>query len=334
MTRDDALRDVLSAMKADQWAVAENATRAALRNLPNDPGFLCCLAAIHLDRGDELEALRLYRAALYLDSRYEPAYRALANTYYAMSLPREAAAVYMAWSQVDPENAEAQHMIAATTGTGAPARCSDAYLRTVFNNFATSFDEQLLKLLRYRGPEIVRDALSRQIATPTAALDALDLGCGSGLCGPAIRPACRSLIGVDLSDKMIDRAASRHCYDNLVVGEICAFLEQCSATFDLVVAADVLIYFGELGPLLRNISRALRRDGLLIFTVEASTDHLQPFVLRPTGRYEHSEQYLLDALTRAAMEPVDMREEIVRMEGAYPVTCHVATARKAADRCG
>ncbi|CAM5334614.1 hypothetical protein [Rhodanobacter lindaniclasticus] len=54
-------------------------------------------------------------------------------------------------------------------------------MREVFNGFAASFDEQLLKNLHYRAPQIL-EALVERLGAPQAALDVLDAGCGTGSC--------------------------------------------------------------------------------------------------------------------------------------------------------
>src|SRR5690606_35079457 len=132
----------------------------------------------------------------------------------------------------------------------APARASDDYVRESFDAFAAEFDESL-ETLRYQAPRLVVDALAA--ARPDEGLRVLDAGCGTGLCGPLLRPLASHITGIDLSPGMIARArdrrmheggtAERPVYDELVVAELTSWLAHHPAQFDAVVAADVLVYF-------------------------------------------------------------------------------------------
>jgi predicted TPR repeat methyltransferase len=99
-------------------------------------------------------------------------------------------------------------------------------------------------------------------------LDVLDAGCGTGLCGPLIAPYARRLVGVDLSERMLDQARTRDVYDELVRGELTGYLRDCTAAFDVVVAADTPENFGPLEEVVASAENALRGGGRLVFTVE------------------------------------------------------------------
>ena len=97
--------------------------------------------------------------------------------------------------------------IAALDGGGAAPAAPRAYVQGLFDDYADSFDRHLVDVLGYRGHE--------QLVAPLAGLQAggfdaaLDLGCGTGLCGPLLRPLVRRLEGLDLSPAMLERAAAR-----------------------------------------------------------------------------------------------------------------------------
>src|SRR5262245_51142871 len=156
-------------------------------------------------------------------------------------------------------------MVAAVSQHDVPARAADDYVRELFDGAARSFDANLGKL-NYRAPELVVAALN----ATGAALDAvLDAGCGTGLCGPLLRPHCARLVGVDLSSQMVERARGRQCYDELVVDELSTFMRSRPSAFDAIVSADTLVYFGALEEPLSAAHVALRDAGVLVFTVEA-----------------------------------------------------------------
>jgi SAM-dependent methyltransferase len=161
-----------------------------------------------------------------------------------------------------------------------PARASDAYVTSTFDAFAESFDAKLGKL-QYRAPQLVADALARCAGEHCGHLVALDAGCGTGLCGPLIAPWVAHLTGVDLSAGMIERARGRGVYDELERAELTAYLERHPASFDLIVSADTLVYFGPLEQVLAAAAGALRPGGLLIFTAEEAAGGLPDKPPRP-----------------------------------------------------
>jgi predicted TPR repeat methyltransferase len=126
----------------------------------------------------------------------------------------EAAKLYREWLAEEPDNEVVKHHLAACLNQGAPERASDKYVETVFDRFSSSFDAKL-QHLQYRAPEYVTEALGRAAGEPKAALDIADAGCGTGLCGPLVKPWARTLVGFDLSAGMLDKAKPREVYDEL-----------------------------------------------------------------------------------------------------------------------
>ena len=179
----------------------------------------------------------------------EPGMRNVAIPYghllYRLNRIDEALEFYHRWQSACPHDPVPQHMLAAMGGAERPARASDGYVRATFDDFAESFDQNLGDL-KYAAPQLLYAAVASSMAPGAAELQVLDLGCGTGLCGPLLRPIARHLVGVDLSPKMLAKAAGRGVYDQLNCAELTRWLASCSQRFDLVVAADVLCYFGDL----------------------------------------------------------------------------------------
>jgi predicted TPR repeat methyltransferase len=126
------------------------------------------------------------------------------------------------------------------------------------------------------------------------ACDILDLGCGTGLSGKAFAPHKRSLVGIDLSPRMLGYAEATGLYDDLVAADIVPWLNATLQQFDLVLAADVLVYMGDLKPLFTAVRRVLKSGGLFAATAEQmppTDDH--DFLLQAKRRYAHGESYLL-----------------------------------------
>src|SRR4029078_9307415 len=108
---------------------------------------------------------------------------------------------------------------------------SDAFIETTFDSFAATFDSKLAQL-SYRAPALVTETLKQRGVTPSKTLDILDAGCGTGLCGALIAPYARRLVGVDLSERMLAEARNRNVYDELLKGELSAYLADCTEMFD------------------------------------------------------------------------------------------------------
>lgn len=217
---------------------------------------------------------------------------------------------------IAPERDEVRHLIAALGGGVAPARASDAYVANVFDGMAERFDDTLVTFLDYRAPVILADLAQRRLGDRRM-LDIVDLGCGTGLMAPHLRPRARQLVGIDLSGEMLRRAALRGGYDALHQAEIGAWLGAHPAAFDLAVAADVLCYFGELDAVLAAVAGALKPGGLVLFTVERKSG--EGWSLAASGRYAHAESYIRRAAQGAGFGIRDLDAVALRTENGAAV---------------
>jgi predicted TPR repeat methyltransferase len=245
---------------------------------------------------------------------------------YGLGRFNEAAHVYREWLKVEPDNAVARHMLSAMTGEDVPARADDEYLKKLFDRFSSSFDEQLAGL-GYRAPELLVSALGEYVPTD-GRLDVLDAGCGTGLCGPLLRSMSNRLVGVDLSDGMVEKAQARQVYDELSVGELCAFMRGRPAAFDVVISADTLVYFGALEELASTARTTVRPGGILAFTLEQLTDdNASSYRIQPHGRYAHRLEYVQQTLQDGGFNTVEKREVVLRKERGQDVQGYLIVAR-------
>ena len=168
---------------------------------------------------------------------------------------------------------------------------------------------------------------------------AVDLGCGTGLAGPGLRIARSRLVGVDLSPRMLAKAEERGCYDALIEVDMMTFLEQTSERFDLLFAADTLVYLGGLDDFFAAAARVAMPGGLLAFNVETTT--LANWVLLPSGRFAHCVEALLASaapwFTLRSSQPAFLRVEAnQRVDGALVLLSSAASteaeAIEAVDR--
>jgi len=266
------------------------------------------------------EALTEYRQAVMLRPYHFDTYRRLGALLYGSNRLDDAADVYRRWLSLDPGSPVARHLIAACTGQDVPARASDETVRTMFKSFAESFDEVLARI-RYRAPALVAQAAAEVMGPPEARLDILDAGCGTGLCGEHFKPFARRLVGVDLSPEMLQKAAARKLYNELIVGELTVFVGLVVAAWDVIISADTLVYFGDLAPVMAAARRGLRPGGHLVFTLERAGDAEAPagFRINPHGRYSHTEAYVRAVLGAAELEPRQVTPVHLRLEFSKPV---------------
>jgi predicted TPR repeat methyltransferase len=322
----DAWSNLGSALRASgRLDEATEAFEEAHRLDPDHADALKNMGNALVDQGRFDEAAIAYRKTLAIVPDYAEALENLGNALYVAGRTEEAVEIFELWLARDPGNPVARHMLSACTGMEVPERASDGYVETIFDGFADSFDEKL-KGLRYRAPELIADAIAKESATD---LDILDAGCGTGLCGPHLKPMARRLVGVDLSSSMLEKAAVRGHYDELVKAELTEYLEGSADGFDLIVSADTLVYFGDLGPVLAASASALRPGGRLAFTLERdeSDDGSEDFRLSPHGRYAHSEDYVRRTLGGAGFTAVSCAPAHLRVERGKPVEGLLVTAR-------
>jgi predicted TPR repeat methyltransferase len=231
---------------------------------------------------------------------------------YSLGRFPEAAGVYRNWLQVEPGHPVARHMLAAMTGEDVPERAQDSYVTQLFDRFSSSFDEQL-RVLEYRAPELLAAALIAELPA-RARVDILDAGCGTGLCGPLLRSAASRLVGVDLSDGMIGKAAQRGVYDALHVAELTAFMQAQPGSFDAIVSADTLVYFGALESVVDAAARCLRPGGLFALTLERRSGEGPDYRMETHGRYSHLGSYAVRTLQQCGFDLLEQRDVVLRKE--------------------
>lgn len=306
------------------------------RAIALDPGralFHYSLALLWLRRSEPAGALPLLQVALTLAPDFAQAHlariRAIRLAKYQSGAAIEALAD---WLRHEPDNPIARHLHAAHSGAAIPTRASDGYVRAIFDNYAASFDTHLGRL-GYRAPQLLQEAVSQVLGAPRGALDVLDAGCGTGLCGPLLRPFARRLAGVDLSGAMLARARERDVYDELQPGELTQFMAARTGAWDLIVSADTLVYFGDLSAVAKAASGALRAGGVLAFSLErrGAAEPGRGYRLEEHGRYSHTGDYVRDVVEEAGLAILTLEHAVPRNEGHIPVAGLVVVARKSGN---
>ena len=304
------------AAPATEGAAEVVAAREAAFLNPNDARAQARLGRACLDAGNLALAIEALQRATRLDPENASVRINLARAWMAAADPDKA--LFHLRRAVELESGDSaatralQAEIEARTGELSPV-----FVRNLFDQYAERFDAEV-ESLGYRAPEALRDLMLRVVGVPGGGLDILDLGCGTGLSGLAVRDFARTLVGVDLSPAMADKARSRGIYNQVIVGDMVSAMSGAPASFNLVVAADALGYVGDLGPLLRAAQSALRPGGRFAATVEESAD--ADFVLGPARRYRHSANYVRSAAQAAGFANVALEKAVLRRDRGQPVT--------------
>ena len=332
----EAAEALIAAGRAAEAAAGLRARLAAGRG-----GALARITLVKalLVASDVLGALAEAREAVSLFPQVAPVIAVLGEALLAAeNLPMAIAELQRAL-RLDPENQQARRLLArAWLAAGEAdkalevgiedaelliraeairtAQRSDAgYVRHLFDQFSADYDMRMREHLRYAAPEILLD-MAAMIMPGREQLAILDLGCGTGLAGQAFKPLAVRLDGIDLSPAMIDKARARGIYDHLSVADIETALAQTSDPYDLILAADTLVYLGDLAPCLQAVAGRLAPAGFFLFTVEKNDSG---FELGPKRRWRHSEAYLRETARKAGLSVAGLLAASPRCEGGMPV---------------
>jgi len=282
------------------------------------------MAIISMERRHHEEAEGYFLKALGLAPKVFALHFDYATLLHQQNRKEEALQYYHHVLQLNPTHEAARFMVAALTGQQTVAQAPNLYLEMLFNQYAPHYDHHLEKILKYQVPQLMSETLQK-VADAEGMI--LDLGCGTGLCGPLLKPHAKTLIGIDLSAEMIKAAASRACYDHLITGDAVSELTQYPHYFDTIVAADVLIYFGDLLPILKVVSDSLKPNGHFVFTVEREEDDAPGYVLNQSGRFKHSLAYIKATAEAAKFSEIEIKEVISRYQDHEPVLAYLVVLR-------
>lgn len=256
----------------------------ALEQEPDNPEALGHCGTALAELGRPAQALPYFERALAANPNLPAVWTLRGTALRELGRPQEAAQAY---EEALARGGDAQllrYYLAGLQAGEAPAHPPRHYVETLFDAYADGFDAHLLQALHYDAPRILTQRLAAQ---GRRWRHALDLGCGTGLCGPHLRAMADRVTGVDLSARMLEKAARLGAYDALQQADLVEFLESTSETFDLVVAADVFIYVGAIDDVFRALAQRLAQGAAFCFTVEESTG--AEVALRSSLRYAHSE---------------------------------------------
>ncbi|MBB3999300.1 class I SAM-dependent DNA methyltransferase [Aureimonas pseudogalii] len=285
-------------------------------------------AEAYAKAGDAAAAADLMRQALDLAPDWPLGRMRLASFLEESGAAGDAARVYEAVAAADPADPYGAGLKLAALGQApAPAAPPPRFVAGLFDQYAASFETQLVERLGYRVPETLFAALMEAAGAGARFARALDLGCGTGLMGQRLRPVSDRLDGIDLSAGMLEKARAKGIYDALTEGDVLEARSGDGSLYDCIAAADVLTYLGDLAPVFARVASLLAPGGLFAFSVEAD-DGANGFALKPSLRYAHAPAELAGMLREAGFElQLDRRTELRRDRGE-PVPGALMVARR------
>lgn len=279
------------------------------------------LGAVLLDLDQLPLAIAEFQRALRLDPDLGEARLLLGCAWLEAGEPGRALECF---TTLDPDTTPGlAERIATAQAMQARPRSDAGYVRHLFDQFSADYDARMIGQLSYRAPQILRE-LAQFVIPGQTGLAVLDLGCGTGLSGVAFKDRAAQLDGIDLSPAMIAKAGERGTYDRLAVGDIEADLG--TACYDLVLAADTLVYLGDLEAVMSSVAAALRTDGFFLFTVEAKDG--EGFEFGPKRRWRHSESYLRSQAEAHGFDVAGLMACVPRLEAQQPVNGFAAALKK------
>jgi predicted TPR repeat methyltransferase len=284
-----------------------------------------------LARDDLSGAADLLAQAIEAAPRFLSAWFALGELREKAGARDEAIAAFQQVCALDAEDRLGAGLHLVRLGALAPGDMPSAYVRTLFDQYAPRFDAALTEGLGYRGPAALRDAIAAACtaaARPPRFDAALDLGCGTGLAGAALRPLVDTLTGVDLSERMVALAREKKVYDRLETGDLTQLLHaeaRAHRRYSLIVAADVFAYVAWLPTVVAAAARVLAPGGMIAFTVE--THPGDDVILGEKLRYAHGTGHVRSAVAGAGLTLISLAEASTRSEAGVPVPGLVVVAR-------
>lgn len=288
---------------------AEGAYREVLRLSPEDFVALNDLGGLYNRQRRLEEAVTCYRRAVAIQPGSAVAQYNLGNALYKMGQRSDALRHLRRSLELEPTEARSLHMVRALSGEAAVSAPLD-YVRSLFDDYAESFERDLVERLDYQVPILLREEFDALLADDRRLGNALDLGCGTGLSGAAFRDRVDRLTGIDLSRRMIEQAAQKGIYDELTCAEAVQYLTAGEASFDLFIAADVFIYVGVLDELFPAIAARAAPGAWLACSIERSKD--TGVALQPSGRFAHSTAYIEAGATAAGFRVERAVDAVIR----------------------
>jgi len=144
-------------------------------------------------------------------------------------------------------------------GTSDAREVADRY-----DEWAKGYDDDLASW-SYQAPMVVSETI---VSRHPQASSVLDVGCGTGLVGRALRARgfAGRILGLDISHASLEIAQQCGAYDSVEQADLQQRLPFEDDSVDAVVCVGVMTYLPEVEAVWREFARVVRPDGLVVAT--------------------------------------------------------------------
>lgn len=280
------------------------------------PAAYTNLATIWYNAGKEDRAISLYEKAIEIWPNFTDAYNNLGVAYQKQKQIDKAIDCFKKAVALDPERTNLQHLINSLSGTNS-STAPEKYVTQIFDDYANNFENSLVNKLNYKTPEHLSDLLDETLPNHQAFDQAIDLGCGTGLSGVAFQRHANHMVGIDLSQNMLDKAKEKKLYQDLIKNNLIDGITQTGKHFDLFFSVDVVVYIGDIAELFDTISKHANPDAIFCLSTERLFEG--DYKLLPTGRYAHTYDYIIRTAKQAGLIELAHKESPIRTDNNKPI---------------
>lgn len=275
------------------------------------------IACILMMQERRKDAITYFDQVLAKDPNHLAAHVNMGNVYLREGMRSRAQASFQKALKIAPDDKEIGHILAALTQSCAPKKAPAIYTERLFDQYAPYYEQHLTQHLNYHVPNLLFESVTHEKNITKANWHVLDLGCGTGLCGIYFQNLANKLIGIDLSSNMLAIAKQKDLYHELIEQDIVDALSHFNH-IDLIVAGDVLTYLGDLTLFFDRCNQALKKGGLLVFTVEKSFGS-KDYILQETIRYAHHKSYITTLANQQGFKILRLDNCVIRKDHHKPI---------------
>ncbi|MBL0318961.1 MAG: methyltransferase domain-containing protein [Alphaproteobacteria bacterium] len=273
------------------------------------------LGMSHLEKGHLKDAVFRFNMLLRFYPEYVPAIYQLGRCHYLQAKNDKALGNFQRVLALDPNHQEAHYMLALLQGRSDVNDLPLGVVKDYFNHIAADYDNEYVQTQEYRGHEkcfeIARTHFDK---TQNDKWSILDLGCGTGLCAALFREndMAFKIKGIDISVQMLDRARQRLVHERATYNfvkeiDVQTYASEADETFDVIVAAGLFEFIGDLSVVFTGVAAKLAPRGLYIFTIQK--DDEPGFHMVPTlESFVHSPSYVETLGVDVGLEMVTKEE--------------------------
>jgi predicted TPR repeat methyltransferase len=281
-----------------------------------------------LEEGDKQSAYDLVVQALDLAPDWPPLWFLKGEICLHLDDKNGANEAFGRYLSLDPQDHMGASIKLSLTGKALnPKDLPEAYIESLFDQYAIKFDQALVEGLSYTTPQKIADMIKKRFPDKTFK-HFLDLGSGTGLAAEWVKDITRFRAGVDISENMLKQAKQKELYARLEKDTLNNFLErQKLQSYDLIIAADVFVYIGCLDKIIKGYTQILNRDGIFVFSVQALNEEQKPWALGEDHRYSHTKSYCEDLLEKVGVSVIDFEKTILRKDGHKEIEGYIFMAQ-------